>query len=169
MTSVSLKARFSGHRTRLNSSKYEPAVGGLYEAMSTLGVEYFSINLLVLCDTAEYAGMIETGLIEADEGCYNIFAGGGTGHGMTPSNQNYEEWKHNLKSGRVGKKPALGMKHTPENKKLFSEVSRKYWDTQSLYDMEEVIKYSFKEANKLFGISRTHYYRLKRGSRNGRV
>ena len=53
------------------------------------------------------------------------------------------------------------MKHTEENKKLFSEVSNKYWDEHRLYTVEQIVSAgSFKKAQELYGISKTHYYRL---------
>lgn len=54
------------------------------------------------------------------------------------------------------------MKHTEENRLLFSKVSKEYWDSQETYNWEEIKKYSHKEAKKIFGISTTHYYRLKK-------
>jgi hypothetical protein len=54
------------------------------------------------------------------------------------------------------------MKHSEENKKLFSEVSNKYWNSQDTYNSNEILKYGFTKANKIFGISKTHYYRLRK-------
>ena len=75
-----------------------------------------------------------------------------------------KRWIDNLKRGRVGKKPALGMRHTRENRQLFSRVSREYWDNQDTYidNAEDILKLSHREAKKVFGISTTHYYRLKK-------
>lgn len=92
----------------------------------------------------------------------NLAAGGEGGFVVS----DIENWKEKLREKRRGKKPALGMTHTDENKKLFSEVSKKYWSTQDTYIPKEICKLSFKEANKIFGISKTHYYRLKRASTN---
>ena len=96
---------------------------------------------------------------------YNLTSGGEIGfsveHPFT-----LEEWKDKLKKARVGKKPALGMKHTEENKKIFSECGKRRWDIYGRYPENEIINLSFKEANEKYGISRTHYYRLKRARTN---
>lgn len=82
--------------------------------------------------------------------------------------QDIESWKKKLKIARAGKKPALGMKHTKENKKLFSKVSREYWDTQDTFVKKEDeivdygIEYGYKKAMSKFNISQTHYYRLRK-------
>lgn len=88
---------------------------------------------------------------------YNILDGGTSYFPI----KDKEEWLRKMKVGRIGKTPALGMKHTEENKKLFSKVSREYWDSQYTYDRSEIIKLSFKEAKLKFGISKTHYYRIR--------
>jgi len=75
-------------------------------------------------------------------------------------------WKKQLRAKRQGRKPALGMKHTEENKEYFSEVAREYWKTQPTYVAEEILKHSFSAAKEMYGISKTHYYRLKRQSSN---
>ena len=72
-----------------------------------------------------------------------------------------------LKEQRKGRTPALGMKHTDESKKISSEVSNKYWDTQDTFarnpeKVEAILQLSHKEAKLQFGISTTHYYRLKK-------
>ena len=71
-----------------------------------------------------------------------------------------KSWKKKLRKARKGRKPSLGMKHSDENKKLFSKVSTEYWKSQKTYDVEQVRKLSFKEANLKLGISKTHYYRI---------
>lgn len=81
--------------------------------------------------------------------------------------KNTDEWRAKLKLARKGRTPAKGMTHTPENKKLFKDVSRKYWDTRDTYDPDEVLKYTHKEAKERFGISTTHYYRLRKRSISG--
>ena len=99
---------------------------------------------------------------------YNLHSGGTLGYSMKEDDR-YEEWKNKLSVKRQGRKPALGMKHTEDNKKLFSDVSKKYWDTQDVYDMNAICKLSFKEAKEQYGVSKTHYYRLKRGSHSDTV
>lgn len=73
-----------------------------------------------------------------------------------------EEWLKKMKKARNGKKPALGMKHSDENKELFRKVSREYWDSQETYDPREVLTLPHREAKEKFGISTTHYYRLRK-------
>jgi hypothetical protein len=68
-----------------------------------------------------------------------------------------EAWKAKLSLARQGRKPALGMKHTEENKNFFSECSKR---RKLLYPTLDVTKVGFIEANKTCGISKTHYYRL---------
>jgi len=53
------------------------------------------------------------------------------------------------------------MKHTEENKKFFGECGRLRWDKYGRYPAE-VTAMSFKEANEKYGISKTHYYRMRR-------
>lgn len=120
---------------------------------------------------------------------YNLHDGGTIGFAMTPDSPKYAEWKQKqsdfmttqkeqdsetfaawkdkLSIARKGRTPSLGMKHTDENKQLASEVSNKYWDTQETFtrDSEKVkaiLALSHREAKKTFGISTTHYYRLKK-------
>ena len=95
----------------------------------------------------------------------NIAPGGEGGFNVV----DVDNWKIKLREKRRGRKPALGMKHTEENKKLFSIVSKSYWSTQETYKPEEVCKYGFKEAKELFGISKTHYYRLKKRLQNNEL
>jgi predicted DNA-binding protein (UPF0251 family) len=59
------------------------------------------------------------------------------------------------------------MTHSEENKRLFSEVSKAYWDTQQTYKIDDVCTLSFRQAHEQYGISKTHYYRLlKRAKSN---
>lgn len=73
-----------------------------------------------------------------------------------------EAHKTKLRIKRKGRTPAKGMKHSEENKQLFKDVSRAYWDTQEKYNFEEIRNYGFTAANRKFGISKTHYYRLRK-------
>jgi hypothetical protein len=102
--------------------------------------------------------MVETGLISNNDNTYNLAPGGLNSFVVTDK----ESWIGKLKKARIGGTPALGMSHTEENKKLFSKVSKEWWSSQETYNPECVLKLSFKEAHKEFGISKTHYYRLRR-------
>ena len=53
------------------------------------------------------------------------------------------------------------MKHTEENKKKFGEFGKLRWDKYGRYP-DTVVNLSFIEANKQHGISKTHYYRLRK-------
>lgn len=94
---------------------------------------------------------------------YNHTSGGEVGFRVEKVDR--ESWIAKLVAARKGQTPALGMKHTEENKKLFSEFGKKRWDMYGRYP-KDVTQYSFSEAKKLFGISKTHYYRLKRAELN---
>lgn len=72
-----------------------------------------------------------------------------------------DETRDKLRCVRKGRKPALGMKHTEENKRLFSKFSKKRWDLYGRYP-KEVLQLRCCDAIRTYGISKTHYYRLKR-------
>jgi hypothetical protein len=61
-----------------------------------------------------------------------------------------------LSQARQGRTPALGMKHSDENKRYFSECSKR---REPKYP-KQVTEIPFKEASEKYGISKTHYYRL---------
>ena len=136
----------------------------LYDNMRKYGEDCFEMSILRSFQTKEEALSFETDQIDlSDAKCLNLSPGGEGGFVV----QDKEDWKSKLSKARKGKKPSLGMSHTEENKKFFSEVSREYWDGQETYNASEIVQYSFKEAKKLFGISKTHYYRLlKRAKSN---
>jgi len=91
-----------------------------------------------------------------DNNCLNLAPGGEGGFVV----QDKDQWIKKLSKARKGGKPALGMAHTEDNKKLFSKLSREYWSTNKVYANDDIVKLSFKDAHKLYGISKTHYYRL---------
>lgn len=90
----------------------------------------------------------------------NLTDGGDGGFAV----RDIESWKAKLRQARAGRKPALGMSHTSENKDKFSQCSREYWATQETYldIVDEILKLSHKRAKEVYGISTTHYYRLKK-------
>jgi hypothetical protein len=101
---------------------------------------------------------------------YNLHPGGLGGFSiLTKSEVEIEEWREKQRIARKGKTPALGMKHSDENKILFGEFGKKRWDIYGRYPAEEVVNMSFKEANKKFGISKTHYYRLRKQFKIGEL
>jgi predicted GIY-YIG superfamily endonuclease len=99
------------------------------------------------------------------KGCkvYNHTSGGEVG--FSREGVDIDSWIRKLRLARKGRKPALGMRHTEENKVLFGELSKLRWDLYGRYP-DEVTQVPFKEAKALYGISKTHYYRLKRAKAN---
>ncbi len=149
MTKNSLATRMNQHRSAARRGLKSP----LYNAMRYYGLENFVITELNIFDTKQECTDKEIQLIAEDSNLYNLASGGEGGFVIT----NLEEWRDKLKVARKGRKPALGLKHTEKNKKFFAEcIKRKTLK----YSVE--LPTSFKEASKLFGISRTHFYRLRR-------
>lgn len=158
ITKNSLKTRFTQHKSSARRGVKSP----LYDCMRKY--EDFLIVLKKDFLSHEEACNLEILLIEeARASGHKILnlAKGGEGGFVIPE-KGLESWKDKLRAKRKGRKPALGMEHTEENKKLFSDVSKKYWFTQDTYDVKKVCSVSFKEARDKHGISKTHYYRLKR-------
>lgn len=119
----------------------------------------FKMTILAIYDSREDACSAEKVAIEFfKDKLYNMTTGGDGGWCINDK----ENWIKKLVKTRQGKTPAKGMKHTSENKLLFSKISREYWDNQSTYNAEDILKHSHREAKRLFGISTTHYYRLKK-------
>lgn len=127
--------------------------------MRKYGVESFTI-IPICIGSREYILDLEVKVIALLNNLYNVAPGGEGGFNVTDK----ESWKEKLKKARVGYKPALGMCHSENNKRLFSEKATKYWSDKK-YPVNITLM-SFKEANNLYGISKTHYYRLKRASIN---
>ena len=153
--------------SRWRSHKYNAKKGTktpLYDAMRSYGIETFSMSVIKEFEYVNDCCLAEVQEIksakEQNKKIYNLALGGFSGNVITDPVQK-ERWKAKLKEKRVGRKPALGMKHSEENKKLFGDFGRLRWDIHGRYP-EEVINYSFKEASTRFGISKTHYYRLKK-------
>jgi group I intron endonuclease len=154
MTKNSLEKRFYQHcfisKTRNTS---------LYNSMKKHGIENFKIELLNTynnkkdCCKAE----IENILLNKNNS-YNLAKGGEGGFVVN----NIEDWKSKLSEKRQGRKPSLGMNHSESNKQLFSKISKQYWLENKIYNNEEILKLSFKEAKLKFNISKTHYYRIHR-------
>jgi len=131
--------------------------------MRKYGEDTFYIVELEMVSTKAESNISEINHIEQCKllgiNLYNMTEGGDGGF-VVPE-EKLDEWKQKLSIARQGRKPALGMKHTEENKKLFSEVSNKYWDEHRKYTVDQIVEAgSFKAANTIYGISKTHYYRL---------
>lgn len=161
----------------------------LYNAMRQYGVGSFTFEVLKEFSTRSDCEQFEIDTIQFFHAnnvqTYNLHEGGTLGASMA-DHANYEAWKQKqsafmlnqkandpvafdawrtkLKQARKGRTPALGMKHSEENRHLFKDVSIAYWSTQDTYDnyIDDILKLSHKEAKLQFGISTTHYYRLKK-------
>jgi group I intron endonuclease len=158
ITRSSLKVRWKSHKS---SSKRGKKLK-LYDAMRKYGFENFSISILKTCESEDDLLASEKYYVKYYRDLlgdtYNILDGG---ESYFPIND-VSDWKNKLKKARVGKTPAKGMKHSLENRELFSKVSKDYWNSQETYNSEEIVKLTFKEANTKYSISKTHYYRLKK-------
>jgi group I intron endonuclease len=137
----------------------------LCNAIRKYGINNFSINLI-----REYNNKLDLEIAEQilikyfkdnNVETYNILSG--EYHDRTVKDK--ESWKNKLKIARVDRKPALGMKHSTENKKIFGSYGKLRWDIYGRYP-KEVLNYSFKDANIKYGISKTHYYRLRKSDKN---
>lgn len=149
--------------TRLNQHKSCAARGiksPLYDCMRKYGdfvIVLVEDNLThTECCELEIANIAEA--ITLGHDILNLAAGGNGGFVV----QDLDAWKEKLRAKRKNRKPALGMKHTKENKELFAKLSKENWEARGTYDAEKVTKVPYKEAHTLYGISKTHYYRLKR-------
>ncbi len=159
-TSNTVPRRFYEHKHNAFSLNKKSK---LYDAMRSYGEDAFEVQLMEVYATKEQVNAAEVAAIqEAKElgiSVYNMTKGGEGGFSVPF--ENLDSWKVKLSKARVGRKPALGMKHSEENKKLFSEVSSKYWDENRQYTVEDMVNAgSFKKAKELYNISKTHYYRL---------
>ena len=154
-----LKRRMQAHKYVAKSGSKSP----LYDWIRSHNMG-FTVIVLQECSSREEAEKLEQELIlvcrEAGLPILNVADGGDGGFVIT----DVESWKQRLKVARKGKVPAKGMKHSDENKQLFAEVSNAYWESQDTYtkNINEILKLSHKEAKEKFGISTTHYYRLRK-------
>lgn len=166
-TSQSITRRFYEHKHNAYVLQKKTK---LYDAMRKYKEDAFYILELESVETKEQSNQSETSHIIESKilgiELYNMTDGGEGGFVVPP--EKLEDWKLKLSVARKGRKPALGMKHTEENKKLFSQVSLAYWEDNRIYTINQIVEAgSFKKAKELYGISKTHYYRLiKRAQSN---
>lgn len=154
-----LKRRCATHRHRAKSGDKTK----FYDAVRRYGWDNFELEVLAEGDKESMAAK-EIELITNDPDCYNLHKGGHIGFDVrTKGPEAVKEWKAKLKKARKGKKPALGMKHTEETKKLCGQYGKLRWDIYGRYP-KEVLDYGFTEANRRYGISKTHYYRLRKAA-----
>lgn len=157
ITKHSIHKRFRQHLFAAHSGKKSY----LYDAIRSYGNEHFSIEHL--CSFSNEEAMLNSErnhiiyMKLSGQKLYNIKDGGNEIFGM----RDKDAWRVKLKAARIGRKPAQGMKHTDTNKKLFSDYGKLRWDLYGRYP-DDITELSFKDAHNLHGISKTHYYRLRK-------
>lgn len=151
MTKNSLNQRFWQHKDKVNKGSTTKAYNWMRKYIDSI-----SIILLYEFENKEKAMAKEIELINKyKDKVINIAPGGEGGFVVT----NIEDWKAKLRLARQGRKPALGLKHSEENKRKFAEATS---NREPKYPIQEVIQLTFKEAKQKYGISKTHYLRLRR-------
>lgn len=138
----------------------------LYNSIRKYGIEHFDILVLSEHSTRNEAEQAEIyAIASARKDGYkllNVTRGGDGGYAIPDDGR--DAWIAKLKAKRVGRKPALGMKHTEENKRFFSECNKR---KQPKFPELNVLQTGYQDAHTQFGISKTHYYRLlKRAKSN---
>ena len=156
-----MRLRMNSHRHAARTGKKSPLYSAMrkYDFYMVQMGEYHSFEEVAEAEKSAISFARQLGkpilnLADGGDGCY-----------VVPEHLK-DAWRAKLSIARKGRKPALGMKHTDETKKLCGEYGKLRWDIHGRYP-EEVITYSFKEAKEKFSISKTHYYRLlKRAKSN---
>ena len=155
LTKMTIDKRAACHKHSANSGS------GTYfhNAIRKYGFDNFSWKVVAYCKSEEEMRQIEYDLIKYYKhiGCYNL-ADGGSGGYVVPDHQR-DEWRAKLSAARKGRKPALGMKHTDANRAFFAECNKRKVPT---YPGLDAINTSFKDASRETGISKTHFYRLRK-------
>ena len=152
-----LERRLASHKHAIKSGRKTP----FYDSVRSYGWENFDQYILSK-GSEKHIAFLEQLCIEHDSTCYNLHLGGHIGFDVTTKDAtSVEEWKLKLRQSRKGRKPAEGMKHTEEIKRICGEFGKIRWDIYGRYP-KEVLDYGFAESNKKFGISKTHYYRLRK-------
>lgn len=156
ITRTKLEQRWRAHK----SAARRGVRSILYDAIRSRGIETFSIHPVAYFDC-------EADLLAGEKDLIKIYKDLGISLNILDGGESYfpiydrEVWKDKLRAARKGRKPALGMKHSEVNKKLFSECGKQRWDKYGRYP-EDVVNLTFKEAKNQYGISKTHFYRLKK-------
>lgn len=154
-----ISKRFACHKHAATSGKKSP----LYDCMRKHKMIIVKRDEFLTWEEAKQAEIKQIAFARENKWLLLNLADGGEGGYVVPE-ASKEAWKAKLSIARQGRKPALGMKHTEENKIFFSECSKR---KKLLYPDLDVTTLSFKEAKKQYGISKTHYYRLlKRAKSN---
>ena len=163
-----VRQRFATHKS---SAKSKETSNPFHNALRKYGIDNFKFEVLEEFEDKDTCCKAEIDVInlakENNVVIYNLHPGGLGGFSIfTKTEEEIELWREKQRIARQGKKPALGMKHSEENKKLFGEFGKLRWDIYGRYPAEEILEYSFKDANEKYGISKTHYYRLRKQLRN---
>ncbi len=126
-------------------------------AIKKYGIDSFEFKKLVI-GTREYIEVMEVCFIAIHNPEYNWSTGGEGGFVVMDK----VSWIKKLSKARVGRTPALGMKHTEETKRLCALANKR----KQLKYTKIALLLPFKEANTIYGVSKTHYYRLRRQVEN---
>lgn len=96
----------------------------LKEAIKKYGIKSFERSILHSVDSPEEMFKIEASLVTEEfvkrTDTYNLVPGGFGGFKV----QDIENWKSKLKLSRIGKTPALGLRHTEETRMKLSEINK---------------------------------------------
>lgn len=134
-----------------------------YDAVLTYNWENFDFSIVAEGD-AETICSMEVGFIASDDTCYNLHPGGYVGFDVTTKPKDEVlKWRAKLSKARKGKTPFKGNKHSNDTKELCGSYGKMRRDLYGRYS-EEVLNYGFAESNRKFGISKTHYYRLRKAA-----
>ena len=158
------KQRLYSH---ISCAKTNKTTNPFHNAIRLYGIENFKYEILLEfenkteCCEAEVWFISEA--ISNGEDVYNLHPGGEGGFSIFSLPQEQQDaWREKQRESRKGKTPALGMKHSEANKELFGMYGKLRWDIYGRYPVDEVLGLSFIEANREYGISKTHYYRLRK-------
>lgn len=162
ITKMSLEQRFYGHSAMARSGKKTHLYCAMrkYNDFCIVLVEQFESRFDCCKAECEYIAEAKNKNLNV----YNLTTGGEYGF-VVDHCCSRDVWISKLKEKRKGRTPAKGMKHSEDNKKLFSECGKTRWDKYGRYP-PEVIDMTFSDAEREYGISKTHYYRLKRARIN---
>lgn len=158
------RQRFATHKHVAKAGKLKSK---LADAMRAYGADKFSLEVVQEFSSREAAYAAEVEVIAHNKAAgtksYNLHPGGSGGFSMMEkSDEEIQQWRAKQRLARKGKTPALGMKHTEETKALCGEYGKLRWDIHGRYDVDAVVSLRCVDAMRKYGVSKTHYYRLKR-------
>lgn len=158
------KQRFARHKHVALKRKLKSK---LASAMLSYGVDKFALDIVEEFTSRQDAYDAEVNIIAYNKAngvkSYNLHPGGSGGFSIyEKSEEEIEQWRAKKRKARQGQTPALGMKHTEETKKLCGKYGKLRWDIYGRYDVNSVLSLRCVDAMRKYGISKTHYYRLKK-------